>query len=229
VLEALGAPALVLGASYLGFGSFVRQSNIGLEFAVASTLSAWALPGQIALVQIYGAGASLAAIFLAVSLANVRLLPMTVSFMPVLDMPRRPAWRPYVTSTLVAVTAWAVGMMRCPQLPRDQRLPYFVGFALLLWLASLVGTVIGYALAVVVPPAVGLGLAFLNPVYFLLMFAADLRHRGRALALLLGGVGGVLIEYVSPMWGLLIVGLLGGTAAYLADRAAPQRWWPGRG
>ena len=129
---------------------------------------------------------------------------------------------------LVAVTAWAVGMLRCPQLPREQRAPYFVGFGLTLWLASLAGTALGYWLSTVVPLSIALGLAFLNPVYFLLMFVADLRQRGRALALLIGGVGGLLIDYVSPIWGMLIVGLAGGTAAYLADALLPKRWWPVR-
>ena len=52
ITEAIGAPALVLGASYLGFGSFVHQSGIGVDFALASTFSAWALPGQVALLQV---------------------------------------------------------------------------------------------------------------------------------------------------------------------------------
>jgi predicted branched-subunit amino acid permease len=119
-------------------------------------------------------------------------------------------------------------MLRCPQLPREQRAPYFVGFGLTLWLASLAGTALGYWLSTVVPLSIALGLAFLNPVYFLLMFVADLRQRGRALALLIGGVGGLLIDYVSPIWGMLIVGLAGGTAAYLADALLPKRWWPVR-
>ena len=54
--EAAGMPALVLGASYIGFGSLVRESGIGLGLGLFSTLSAWALPGQVALIELYGVG-----------------------------------------------------------------------------------------------------------------------------------------------------------------------------
>ena len=39
------APSLVLGASYVGFGSFVSAHGLGLDYALFNTLTAWALPG----------------------------------------------------------------------------------------------------------------------------------------------------------------------------------------
>jgi hypothetical protein len=87
-----------------------------------------------------------------------------------------------------------------------------------LWVVTLAATAVGFYLAVVFPPALSLGLVFLNPLYFMLMFVADMRHRLRALALVLGGVAGPILQLVSPDWGLLATGLLAGTAAFAAER-----------
>jgi predicted branched-subunit amino acid permease len=190
--EAAGMPALVLGASYIGFGSLVRESGIGLGLGLFSTLTAWALPGQVALIELYGAGASLLVICLAVALTNARLMPMVITLMPLVHDPAVPRWRYYLYANLVAVTAWAFSMRRCPDMPRPLRLPYFVGFAVILWIASLIGTAAGFTLADAVPRPVTLGLVFLNPVYFMLIFATDLRHRARVMALGLGAVLGPL-------------------------------------
>ena len=216
--EAVGMPALVLGASYVGFGSLVRESGMSLWLGLFSTLSAWALPGQVALVELYGVGASLLVISLAVTLTNARLMPMTITLMPLLRDPAVPRWRYYLYSHLIAVTAWAFAMRRCPDLPPSLRLPYFIGFAVALWSASLIGTAVGFTLAEAVPRSVTLGLVFLNPIYFMLVFATDLRQRARVMALGLGAVLGPVLHLVSHDWGLMLTGLIAGTVAFWGDQ-----------
>src|SRR5215470_13639285 len=103
--DALSAPALVLGASYIGFGSLCRESGLTLIQGLVSTTSAWALPGQVAMVELYGVGASFLAVVLAVALANARLLPMTVSLMPLTRAADTPRWKIYLAAHFVAVTA----------------------------------------------------------------------------------------------------------------------------
>lgn len=216
-------PSIVLGASYIGFGSLVRESGLGVWLGLFSTLSAWALPGQVALVELHGVGASLVVISLAVALTNARLMPMTITLMPLIHDPAVPRWRYYVYSHFVAVTAWAFSMRRCPEMPRDVRLPYFIGFASVLWAASLIGTAVGFLLADAVPQEITLGLVFLNPIYFMLILATDLRHRARVLALGLGAVLGPALHTVSHDWGLMLTGLIAGTVAFGADRILAVR------
>jgi predicted branched-subunit amino acid permease len=218
VIDALPAPALVLGASYVGFGSLCRESALSLAQGLVSTASAWALPGQIATIELFAIGTNTLLITLAVALTNARLLPMTVTLMPFLRAPGIPRWRYFLFAHFVAVTAWAQGMQRCPLMPAEQRLPYFAGFALTLWLASLLGTAIGYVAAGVLPDAVTLGFVFLNPLYFMLIFLSDLRQRLRALALALGAALGPPLFLIDSEWGLLMTGLAAGTAAFLLDR-----------
>lgn len=92
----------------------------------------------------------------------------------------------------------------------------------------------GYYVAIALPLPLTLGLVFLNPIYFMLVFAADLRVRPRVYAMVLGAISGPLFFLASPQMGLLITGLVAGTVGFLLgrahDRAAARRKrsWSGR-
>lgn len=217
---AFGAPALVLGASYVGFGAFVHQSGLNLAQGLASTVTGWALPGQIALIEIFAAGGSILAAAIAVGLANARLMPMVVTLLPILRQGEqgKPRVAHYLAAHLIALTGWAVAMQRGPDMPPGQRMPFFLGFTLVIFLATIAATATGFFLVGVLPLPVTLGLVFLNPLYFMLLFAADILRRDRRWALLLGAVLGPLLHAVSPDWGLLATGLAGGSIAFLINQ-----------
>jgi len=221
--DSAGVPMLVLGASYIGFGSLVHGAGLDVWLGLFSTFTGWALPGQIVLVELYSLGGSLLVVAAAVAMTNARLLPMTVALMPWLRHRGTPAWRYYLFSHYVAVTAWAAAMRVCPNLPPEQRLPYFAGFGTTLWAMCLATTAIGFYLTGLLPGFVTLGLVFLNPIYFMLVFVADARHRGRILALATGAVMGPPLHLVSADWGLLITGVLAGSVAFAADLVLPRR------
>lgn len=223
VRDALGLPVIVLGASFVGYGSLIHDSQLGLGLGLFATASNWALPSQVATLELLNAGASLVSIVLAVALINLRFLPMTVVLMPLLHAPTRPRWQYYLAAHLVALTGWAAALRRCPGLPPEQRLPYFVGFSIAIWLATLVGTAAGYLAAGSVPHEVSLGLVFLNPIYFLLLLLVDLRVRVRVIALALGAVLGPLLHQFSAEWGLILTGVIGGAVALLLDRLRGAR------
>jgi predicted branched-subunit amino acid permease len=218
----LGAPVVVLAGAYLGFGSLCRESGFSLWLGLTSTASGWALPGQLALVELYAAGASLLVIVAAVAMTNARLLPMTVSLLPLLRRPQTPAWRYYLYSHFVAMTGWAILMQRGPEMAPPLRLPFYLGLTLTFFAVTLAATAAGFFLSGVLPEPISLGLAFINPLYFMLLFIADLRRRARALALAFGAVAGPLIQPLSPDWGLLLSGLIAGTAAFYANRLLPR-------
>ncbi len=221
--EGLGMPGLVIFGSFLGFGSLVHGSGIGLVAGLVSSATTWALPGQIAMVELYGIGASLLVTVMAVCLTNTRLLPMVITLMPHLSHGRRIGWRHYLVAHVIAITSWAVGLRRLAALPAGDRFSWFTGFAWTLWALSFTGTAIGFWLAGSLPAPVTLGLVFLNPCYFTLLFVADLGSRLRVLALLFGGVLGPALHLATPDWGLPITGLAGGTAAFFADRLLGRR------
>ena len=223
IREACGVPGIVLGASYLGFGSLVRESHLSFFQGMLSTATTWALPGQIAMAEMMGLGANLVLVALAVSLANVRLMPMVITLSPFLGTETRPrGWR-YGAAHLVAATSWAVALRFCPRLPEGERRGFFLGLGGSLWVISLLATAVSFALTASLPRPVTLALVFLNPLYFVLLFIGDAERRLQRLALLCGGVLGPLAHSVSPDWGLMVAGVLGGSLAFGIERVLSRK------
>lgn len=220
ILDALGSPAIVLVFSMTGFGSLARESGFDLPMAVAATAAVWGLPGQLAMAELYAAGSSLLAIVLAVSFANARFFPMAVSFLPLLRPGLRGNARLYALVQLLSVNSWAAGLRAFPGMAPALRRHYFTGFALTCIAAGLTGTTMGYLAIGAMPRSVALGLVFMNPVFFAVLFAGT-RGRPAIVALLLGAFAGPPLHLVSPDWSLPATGLLAGTAAFLAT--TPRR------
>ena len=218
VREAVGVPMLIMGASFLGFGSMIKDINWSVWHALLSTLTTWALPGQIAMVEMASTGAPLIAIVLAVGFINARLLPMSATLLPHVRHPNIPGWVYYAVAMIIAATSWVGTMRRLPDLRQDQKLAFLLGYGLLLYLGSPLFTVIGYELAGSVPLPVKLTLVFINPLYFMLLFLQDLKDPGRVMALVFGAVLGPLTFMLSPDWTLVITGFVGGTLAWFIDR-----------
>ena len=225
LLDALGLPALVLVTSMTGFGTLARASGFSLGTALAATAGIWGLPGQIALAEYYAAGSETLAVVMAVSLANARFLPMAIAFLPVLQagMTRR-VWL-FALVQLVSINTWAAGLRVGPGLPGQERRRYFVVFAAVCLSAALLGTALGYYATGSLSRPVTLGLIFLNPIFFALIFA-DTRVRATALALVIGAVLGPLVHLATPDWGLPLSGLIGGTAAFWLARKRPRSRTP---
>lgn len=220
VRESIGVPSAVLAAGYLGFGALANGSGFPLWASMLSTATIFALPGQLAMLEMSLAGTLASAIVVTVGLTAARFLPMAVALMPLLRMSGRPSWHLYAAAQLLAMTGWAACMRRFPDLPLQQRLPWFVGFALTNWLVCLGATVAGYGLADSMPPLVRQGLVFVGPLYFLLILSGETRTRQGIVALACGAAAGPLIYLVSPQWSVMMGGIVGGTLAWLFLRGA---------
>lgn len=217
--DACGVPAAVLAAGMIGFGAFALEYGFNLWLALACTAGIWALPGQIVLLEMYASGTPGYLTVLAVMLTGARFLPMTMSLMPVIRHPRHSQAVVYVVAQLIAMTGWAWAMRRCPDLPREQRFPYFFGFAAACWGIGIVATAVGYFLAGGFPAPLRLGFVFLTPVYFFVILIGDVRTALAAWALICGAAAGPLFHLVSPQWSVLLSGLIGGTLAFFIQKA----------
>ena len=60
-----------------------------------------------------------------------------------------------------------------------------------------------------------IGLAILNPVYFLCMMVGASKTIQITLSVALGIILGPVIYLYSPEWSILLAGVIGGTIAYL--------------
>lgn len=218
VREALGVPAAVLGAGYIGYGALAYENGYSVWLTMLATVTIWALPGQLILIELHALGAAAFAIVLAAVMSGARFLPMTLSLVPVMRDTRYKRLVVYLVAHLIAMTTWAMAMRRCPELPQPQRLPYFAGFAATCVSVSVICCPIGFYLSGAFPPLLRLGFVFLTPVYFFVILVGDVRTRLAAAALACGALAGPLLHLLSPQWSVLLSGFVGGTAAYLIQK-----------
>jgi predicted branched-subunit amino acid permease len=220
--DAVGLPTAVLFSSTLGFGSLAFKADYPLGLTVLSVFTVWGLPGQIAMVELFAIGASVLPIAVAAAGANARFLPMTVSLLPLMKGSFR-SWRwAYLMAQFISINTWIGLTRRGPTLPLDQRPFYFVGFSLICMIAGAAGTALGFLLAGTLPHTLTLGLVFLSPIYFLMVFSG-VRERGGVIAVLMGAIAGPVLHAASPEWGVPATGFLAGTAAFLLDRKVLRR------
>jgi len=221
--DALGVPAAVVGAGFIGYGSLGAEYGYSIPQLMVATAVIWALPGQLILMELHAVGAPVMAIVAAVMLSSARFLPMTMSLTPVLRDSRYGGGVMYPAAQLLSMTTWAWAMQRCPPMARALRLPYYAGFGLACILVSALCAGLGHALAGGFPPSARLGFVFLTPVYYLVILVGDVRTRLAAVALACGAVAGPLAHLLTPQWGVLAAGFGGGTVAYVIDRGYGRR------
>ncbi len=217
VLAAFAMPFWMIVASMMGFGSMARDAGLDAGIALGASLGVWGLPGQVAMTELYAIGAPLIAVIAASSMANLRFMPMAVVMMPLFNGDERARrWR-FALAQMMSINIWTLTMHRAPKVALMDRLPLYLGFCSVVLSGGAIGTVLGYVLAGVMPLYVAVGLVFINPAYFVFVFSS-VRQRNCVFAVVLGAVMGPVLHLISPDWGVVITGVLAGTAAFYLDR-----------
>ncbi|MEE2716606.1 MAG: AzlC family ABC transporter permease [SAR324 cluster bacterium] len=222
MVNAFGTPALILYTAQTGFGSLAQDSGLSLWVTTLAPGIIWALPGQVVFVEMFGLGASAFTIAVAVAVANARFLPMTLSLMPLFHGATRNRKWNYALAHLISINTWVDLMKRGPEIPPEQRAPYFVGFALTCMVAGTVGAWQGYVLAGVLPPIVTLGLVFMVPIYFGLIMS-NTPQFSTLFAFAVGCALGPPLHLLLPEWGMVVTGLLAGTFAFGISLKFPRK------
>ena len=207
---AMGAPAIAMAATFLGFGAAVAVAGLGLGWALLAALLIYGMPGQLILLAAVGGGGGLGAAMLSAIAANARFLPMAVALSPWLGG----GARRWLALPFIAVTPWAGAMRALPRLPPALRLGWFLGFALGCWGIAAAATCLGFWAAPALPAWLLALLVFTNPLYFGLVLAAERRLPAARYALIGGALASPLALLLPAAWGLLAAGLLGGSLAF---------------
>ena len=208
--DVLGPAGIALGSSFFAVGILFSESGFAWWQSVLSTLTNFALPGQLSAAEVYAQGGGLAAIAAIVAFVNFRLAPMTASLLPLIGRRRHWFWLCH----FIAVTGWVCMMRARGDVPPEHRFAYFVrlGFGLIT-LATL-ATTAGHFAADALPPFAVACLLFLNPSYFLCMVASGMTKRESVLAAFFGALSYLPSEHFFPGWGLMVAGVAGGGAAF---------------
>ena len=209
------SPAIALGCCFIAIGALLKNLGFNIQESIFSTMLTYALPGSLVMAESLLVGASLLNIFLAVWFVNARLYPMAVSLFPLMMHKNQPKWKYYFSCHFIAVSAWLIMKSNYKSIPKEQRIDYWIGIGSATWSVAVLGTFIGFYFSEFLNKEIMMGLAILNPIYFLCMMVGASKTIQITLSVLLGAVLGPICYFFSPEWSILLGGVVGGTAAYL--------------
>ena len=214
-IKSINSPAVALAASFIAIGALFKNIGINIQESVFSTFLTYALPGSLIMAESLIVGASLLNIFLAVWLVNARLYPMTVSLFPLLEHKSQPRLKYYLACHFIAVSSWLIMKENYQLIERKYRLDYWIGVGTANLSIAISATIIGFFIAEHLNNNMRIGLAIVNPVYFICVMVGAMKTIQLRLAVILGSLLGILFYYISPEWCILLGGFTAGTLAFL--------------
>ena len=213
-IKGIDSPALALGVSFVAIGALLKNLGFTIQESILSTFLTYALPGSLIMAESMFIGASLLNIFLAVWLVNARLYPMTVSLMPLLIHKNQPRWKYYLSCHFIAVSSWLIMKNKYLEVEKEYRIDFWMGIGTATWLVGILSTVLGYIAADYINKDMMIGLAIVNPVYFMCMMIGAMKTIQISTSIILGAMLGPLFYFVSPEWCILYGGFVAGTIAF---------------
>ena len=213
-VKGLDSPAVALGASFIAIGALLKNLGFTVQESIFSTFLTYALPGSLVMAESMLIGASLLNIFIAVWLVNARLYPMTVSLMPLLMHHKQPRWKYYISCHFIAVSSWLIMKNNYQDIDKEHRIDFWIGIGTATWSIAIFSTVLGYFLSDYLNKDMMIGLAIVNPVYFMCMMIGAMKTLQISSSIILGALLGPFFYLFSSEWCILIGGLVGGTTSY---------------
>jgi len=194
-------------------GSAIKAGFSPLEVALMSA-TIFAGSSQFIAVQLWDAGASAAAVVMAVLLVNLRHLLLGAALGPVMGRYSLGTMAPAVF--FMADEVWAISMRRGSTLS----LAYWYGVGGCLYLIWLAASVAGAFVGALIDDPSRWGLDFAFVAIFACLMAGYIRGRGSVLPLIVSGLVAVLVKGLMPEGSLHILagGLTGAAVSLLPSK-----------
>ena len=208
------SPAIALGCCFIAIGALLKDLGFNIQESVFSTMLTYALPGSLVMAESLLIGSSLLNIFLAVWFVNVRLYPMSVSLIPLLKDKSQPRWKYYLSCHFLAVSSWLIMKNRYQSIEQKYRIDFWIGIGSATWSVAVLGTILGFYFSGYLNKEMMIGLAVVNPIYFMCMMVGASKTLEITLSVVLGVTLGPIFYFFSPEWSILLGGVIGGTIAY---------------
>ena len=209
------SPAIALGCCFIAIGALLKNIGFNIQESVFSTMIIYALPGSLVMAESILIGASLLSIFIAVWFVNARLYPMAVSLFPLMMDESQPKWKYYLSCHFIAVSAWLIMKSNYKEIEKKDRVDFWIGIGTATWSVSIFATIIGFYIADYLNKDMLMGLAILNPIYFICMMVGAMKTLQVTLSVALGAILGPIFYFFSPEWSILLGGFIAGSLAYL--------------
>jgi len=204
-LPGMMAFAITIGATEArkGFAPIEAALMNLLVYAGASQMVAMeAWPQQIT-------PASVSALALLVATVNARMLLFGASLRPWLGP--LPAWQMYPMLQLTTDPGWIICMRYRAKGGNDAGV--FLGGALLVWVAWLATTAVGYLMGALIADPRKIALDLVLPIFFAAMLVPLWNGHRRTVAWAVAGAVALATERLIPGWWFVIVGALAGSLA----------------
>ena len=209
------SPAIPLAACFIALGALLKDAGLNIQQSAASSFFTYALPGQLVMAESLLIGASIVNIFIAVWLVNFRLYPMTVSLFPLLRHKSQPRWKYYLSCHFIAVSSWLIMKDNYENIEKQNRIDFWIGIGVATWSVAIFSTIIGYVASDFFNKDILIGLAIINPIYFICMMVGAMKTFQISLSVILGATLGPIFYFLSAEWCILFGGFTAGTIAFL--------------
>ena len=100
------------------------------------------------------------------------------------------------------------------EIEKKYRVDFWIGIGTATWTVSIIGTILGFYLSEHLNKDMLMGLAILNPIYFICMMVGAMKTIQIVFAVILGALLGPIFYFFSPEWSILLGGSVAGTIAY---------------
>lgn len=208
VLPGVGTFGLICGVAMVG-------SGMSPAAAMALSLAAYAGTAQLAALQLLGAGAPLAVIFLAALVLNLRFALYSLSMAPHFRAATTP--RKWLYAYLLSDNGYAHFVARYASHPdAPGKAGYYLGACAMIWSVWQGSTALGVALGAGVPPAWRLEVTV--TLTFFALGISVIRDKAMAVAAATAAVTAVLAVGLPYRLGLLAAAGAGIAAGVVADR-----------
>ena len=141
-------------------------------------------------------------------------IPMTVALMPLLMHESQPRWKYYLSCHFIAVSAWLIMKSNYQTVEKENRIDFWIGIGTATWSFAIIGTIIGFIASDYLNKDMMIGLAIVNPVYFMCMMVGAMKTIQVTLSVILGAILGPLFFFITPEWSILFGGFTAGTIAF---------------
>jgi len=206
---------LLLGIVPFGLVAGIAAVNAGLSLSQALGMSVIVFAGasQLAALDLIGRDAPLSVIVLTAVVINLRMLMYSASIAPHFRSfsNRTKATLAYVLTD----QAYAISIADYRSASTTDRVAYYLGVALTLWVVWQVTTVLGVVLGTGVPDA--WGLEFAVPLVFLALLVPAMEDGPTTVAGILGGTVAVVATGLPLNLGLLVGATVGIAAGLVAE------------
>ena len=120
---------------------------------------------------------------------------MAVSLFPLMMHKNQPKWKYYFSCHFIAVSAWLIMKSNYKSIPKEQRIDYWIGIGSATWSVAVLGTFLGFYFSEFLNKEIMMGLAILNPIYFLCMMVGASKTIQITLSVLLGAILGPIFYF----------------------------------